>query len=664
MSIVKFIGATRYLAIVPIIGLAVAAAVMFAFGGIGLIMFVIRSITEATAGHAATVLPIFELLEYVHQFLIGTVLYITAMGLYQLFIQDVPLPMWMKTESSEDLETNLIGVTVVVLAIEFLGAVFSGRQDNLLEYGAGIALPIAALGVFMGLKHRGQEKQAAKRQTKRRPINRREAASAIARKSQENVVKQGLFNHGEEKSTTRTTASQPPTEDRTPACGRNATNWGAHRRQATPRSAHAEWQPPRQRDPLALLAASNVGRTPSLVPVRHGRMLASPFAFYRGAPAVMAYDLAQTPSSGIVAQLCGDCHISNFGMFASPERSLVFDLNDFDETLPGPFEWDVKRTAASIVVAARNAQLSAKDARAAVALAMRSYRTKMAELAAESHLGVWYSHTTANTLLEMVSKRARKAAEGQLARVQAKDRLRAFSKLTEVVDGKRRIIHEPPLIFRLEKAEDDIRTWLTELFTAYYESLEDSRKRLLSRYRLVDVAHKVVGVGSVGTRCFISYWQGVDEGDPLFLQVKQASASLLEPYLGPSEYAQPGQRVVTGQRLMQAANDIFLGYTHSGGHDYFVRQLYDMKGSADLERISGRYLERYAALCGAVLARAHARTGDAAQIAGYLGKGDSFDTALVEFAVRYADQNDADYALFKQAAADGRIEAAVDEPTA
>jgi uncharacterized protein (DUF2252 family) len=436
---------------------------------------------------------------------------------------------------------------------------------------------------------------------------------------------------------------------------------GRAQRKITPRAAHAAWNPPPGRDPLALLAASNGGRTPALVPVRHARMAASPFAFYRGAPAVMAYDLAQTPSSGIVAQLCGDCHISNFGLFGSPERNLVFDLNDFDETLPGPFEWDVKRTAASIVVAARNARLADKDARTAVAVAMQVYRTQMAEFATASYLGVWYSHTTADRLLRMAGKRERKTVQGRLARVQTRDRLRAFAKLTEVVDGERRIIHDPPLLYRLDKHEADIRTWLTELMTTYYDTLEESRKRLLARYRLVDVAHKVVGVGSVGTRCFITYWEGIDEGDPLFLQVKQANASLLEPYLGPSEYAQPGQRVVTGQRLMQATNDIFLGYAHSVDHDYFVRQLYDMKASADLSQISPTSLAHYAALCGAVLARAHARTGDAAQIAGYLGKGDRFDTALVEFAVRYADQNDADYTLFKEAIADGRIEAVADE---
>ena len=240
---------------------------------------------------------------------------------------------------------------------------------------------------------------------------------------------------------------------------------GRTRRQQTPPAAHAEWQPPRQRDPLALLAASNAGRTASLVPIRHARMAASPFAFYRGAPAVMAYDLAQTPSSGIVVQLCGDCHISNFGLFGSPERTLVFDLNDFDETLPGPFEWDVKRTAASIVVAARNAGLADKHARAAVALAMQAYRTTMADFASASYLGVWYSHTTTSTLLEMADKRERKAMQGRIARVQARDRLAAFAKLTEVVDGERRIIHDPPLIVRLDRSEEDIRTWLNDPIT-------------------------------------------------------------------------------------------------------------------------------------------------------------------------------------------------------
>ena len=436
---------------------------------------------------------------------------------------------------------------------------------------------------------------------------------------------------------------------------------GRERRKTTRRSAHAEWAPPQGRDMLGLLTASNEGRVAELVPIRHSRMLASPFTFYRGAPAVMAYDLAHTPSSGIVAQLCGDCHISNFGMFASPERALVFDLNDFDETLPGPFEWDVKRTAASVVVAARNAKIDEDDAQEAVALALRIYREKMHEFAYRGYLDTWYSHTEADVFLEMVEKKHRKTASAQLARVQQRDRLAAFAKLTEVVDGQRRIIHDPPLLYRLEKHESATRLWLTALFKTYFESLEESRKRLLSRYRLIDLAHKVVGVGSVGTRCFISYWEGDSEDDPLFLQAKQANPSLLEPYLGRSEYDYPGQRVVTGQRLMQATSDIFLGYTRAGDQDYFVRQLYDMKGSANLDTIPAAYLVRYAALCGAVLARAHARSGDPAEIAGYLGKSNAFDKALVEFAFRYADQNDADYAAFKQAVAEGRLDARTED---
>lgn len=434
---------------------------------------------------------------------------------------------------------------------------------------------------------------------------------------------------------------------------------GRSLRATTPRSAHAEWSPPQDRDMLALITASNEGRVESLVPFRHGRMLASPFTFYRGAPAVMAYDLAHTPSSGIHVQLCGDCHISNFGMFASPERALVFDLNDFDETLPGPFEWDVKRAAASIVVAAHNANLTRKDAKKAVQMAMRIYRKQINDYARRSYLDTWYSRVEADVFLEMVEKKHRKAASTQLARVRDKDRLAAFSKLTEVVDLERRIIHNPPLIYRLDKREENIREAIIELFTAYGASLEDSRKRLLSRYRFVDLAHKVVGVGSVGTRCFISLWIGIDEDDPLFLQVKQARPSLLEPYLGCSEYDHPGQRVVTGQRLMQAANDIFLGYGQIGSEAYFIRQLFDMKGSVNLETIPALYLERYAGLCGAVLARAHARTGDAAQIAGYLGNSDSFDQALVEFSFRYAEQNNEDFKEFQQSVEDGRLQAKI-----
>jgi uncharacterized protein (DUF2252 family) len=317
----------------------------------------------------------------------------------------------------------------------------------------------------------------------------------------------------------------------------------------------------------------------------------------------------------------------------------------------------LKRTVASIVVAARNAGLTKKEAKKAVQMAARVYREKIHDFSRLSYLDTWYSRVEADVFLDMVEKKHRKTATSQLARVRDKDRLAAFNKLTEVVDLERRIIHNPPLIYRLDKTEEDIREAIRELFTAYYESLEDSRKRLLSRYRFVDLAHKVVGVGSVGTRCFISLWIGIDEGDPLFLQVKQARPSLLEPYLGSSVYDHPGQRAVTGQRLMQATNDIFLGYGRIGDETYFIRQLYDMKGSANLEKIPAAYLQRYAGLCGAVLARAHARTGDPAQIAGYLGKSNSFDQALVEFAFRYADQNESDWKVFKKAVKEGRLEA-------
>ena len=398
---------------------------------------------------------------------------------------------------------------------------------------------------------------------------------------------------------TRDIAALPPTAPGLSVADRYEI--GRNRRKNVPRSAHADWQPLPERDMPAVLEATNQNRVAALVPIRHDRMAVSPFTFYRGAPAVMADDLSHTPGSGLMVQLCGDCHISNFGLFASPERNLVFDLNDFDETLPGPFEWDVKRAAASIVIAARNANLNTRDARRAVLMALRVYREKMHELAERSYLNTWYSVVEADVFLKVAGKKNRQTATAGLSRVQAKDRLRAFAKLTELVDGERRIINDPPIVHRLDKHEDEVRQWVTSLFETYYESLEDSRKHLLARYRLVDVAHKVVGVGSVGTRCFISLWLGKDDADPLFLQVKQANPSLLEPYLGRSTYDHPGRRVVAGQRLMQATSDIFLGSASSAGDAYFIRQLYDMKGSADLSQIPAAYLERYAALCGACL---------------------------------------------------------------
>lgn len=431
---------------------------------------------------------------------------------------------------------------------------------------------------------------------------------------------------------------------------------GRARREQAPRSAHAEWSPARGRDALALLAASNANRVPEMVPIRHGRMLQSPFAFYRGAPAVMAFDLVGTPVSGLDAQLCGDCHATNFGLYGSPERSLVFDVNDFDETLPGPFEWDLKRFAASVIVAARTVGMADSTARRAVEEGIGAYRARMREFAHSGFLEVWYRNTRASDILQVAGKRHRDITEAKLQKAQSRDRLRAFDKLTTMEAGERRLVNDPPLIIRLSKEEGAVREWLRELFTTYAESLDPSRRHLLARYRLVDVAHKVVGVGSVGTRCFVTLWMGLDEQDPLLLQVKQAGTSVLEPYLGRSEYAASGERVVTGQRLMQATSDVFLGHARSGELEYFIRQLHDMKGSADFAAMPPSFLARYAALCGRVLARAHARTGDPARIAGYLGKGRAFDEALTGFGERYADQNDDDFARFRQAVSDGHIE--------
>lgn len=435
---------------------------------------------------------------------------------------------------------------------------------------------------------------------------------------------------------------------------------GRTQRQEVPRSAHAYADTTPERDLLGLIEASNSGRVASLIPVRYGRMATSAFTFFRGTPAVMAADLSRTPTTTLTTQLSGDCHISNFGLFASPERRLVFDLNDFDETLPGPFEWDVKRMAASIVVAARDAGLTDKAAQKAVQMAVRVYREKMHDFAGRGHLEAWYSVVDSTVFMQMAEKKDHKVVRRGLTKVKSRNSLRAFNKLTETVDGQRRIISDPPRVVPLNRDEQAVRDWIVDLFETYFDSLDDSRKHLLSRYQFADVAHKVVGVGSVGTRCFISLWLGKDATEPLFLQVKQASPSVLEPYLGRSGYENSGRRVVAGQRLLQSASDIFLGYATVGENDFFVRQLYDMKGGVDLSAISAAYLARYGGLCGAVLARAHARSGDAAQIAGYLGRSDRFDRALIRFAFSYADQTDGDWKAFNQAIKDGRIEARPD----
>ncbi|WP_216361535.1 DUF2252 domain-containing protein [Candidatus Chloroploca asiatica] len=437
---------------------------------------------------------------------------------------------------------------------------------------------------------------------------------------------------------------------------------GRAARERASRSAHARWKPSADRlDPVALLEAQTPARLPELVPLRYGRMLASPFAFLRGSAIVMAHDLARTPNSGITVQLCGDCHLSNFGVYASPERALLFDLNDFDETLPGPFEWDVKRLATSFVVAARSNDFSARQSRRAAQVAVLSYRETMRRFAEMRELELWYHRIEATQLLEMldqiVSGRAAKMAKTDMAKARRKDSLQALDKLTTFVDGQRRFISDPPLLVPLSSGSHEER--IREEFRTYRESLQDDRHDLLMRYRVADIARKVVGVGSVGTRAYVILLLGRDANDPLLLQVKQANHSVLEPHLAPSRYANQGQRVIAGQRLLQAASDIFLGWnTGADGNDYYWRQLRDMKGSAEVSMLGPDGLQLYAAICGGALARAHARSGDRITIAAYMGKGEAFDEAITAFAERYADQTERDHEALAAAVKEGRIVAA------
>jgi uncharacterized protein (DUF2252 family) len=458
-------------------------------------------------------------------------------------------------------------------------------------------------------------------------------------------------------------------DDRSPAERAEA---GKAARESTPRTSHGDWSPAADRpDPVELLEQQATSRVGQLLPLRYGRMLVSPFTFYRGAAAIMAADLAGTPRSGFTAQLCGDAHLSNFGAFASPDRELVFDVNDFDETLPGPWEWDVKRLAASFAVAGRASGFGGRERRAIVAAVAAEYREAMRRHAELGNLEVWYTKMDVPTIAERwaaaAGEKEVKAFRRNLAKTQAKDRMRALSKLTHEVDGKLRIVNEPPLIVPLreltEHEPEEIEARVLEILGDYRETLAEDRRVLLDSYRYVDAAHKVVGVGSVGTRAWIVLLQGRDEGDPLFLQVKEAQPSVLEPYAEPTAYAQQGERVVQGQRLVQAASDILLGWVRAEGvdnkkRDYYVRQLWDQKGSAQVEKMDPRALTAYAQICGATLAHAHARSGDRIAIAGYLGKGDTFDRAIAAFAESYADQNERDYAALKAAEAEGRIEVA------
>jgi len=447
---------------------------------------------------------------------------------------------------------------------------------------------------------------------------------------------------------------------------------GQKARAVAPRQGHGDWAVASDRlDPVAILEGQATTRVAELVPIRYGRMAASAFAFYRGAAAVMAADLAPMPRSGLNVQLCGDAHLANFGGFASPERSLVFDINDFDETHPGPFEWDVERLAASLEIAGRSRGFNSKARTAIVTRAVGSYRETMRTFAGMSNLDIWYARLDIEGMVSRWGREAGgqlvKAMQRVVTKAESKDRLKAKAKLTRMVDGELRFASDPPLLVPATDIFSDadrqqIEQAIHEALRLYRRTLTGERRHLLESYRFVDLARKVVGVGSVGTRSWVALMVGRDDDDPLFLQVKEAEASVLEPYVGKSGFANHGQRVVEGQRLMQAASDIFLGWQHVDGvdgrvHDYYMRQLWDWKASADLDNMAPEMMKIYGQMCGWALARAHARSGDAVAIGAYLGKNDAFDQALGHFARTYADQNERDHAALVDAIASGRLTA-------
>ncbi|GAA0899126.1 DUF2252 domain-containing protein [Virgisporangium aurantiacum] len=448
---------------------------------------------------------------------------------------------------------------------------------------------------------------------------------------------------------------------------------GRAARKVAPRAGHAEYTPaPKRRDPIDVIEAQSATRVPELVPIRYARMTESPFRFYRGAAAIMAMDLAETPRSGISAQLCGDAHMLNFRLLASPERNLLFDINDFDETLPGPWEWDLKRLVTSLVIAGRQNGFATRQRRDVVVATARSYRESMRRFAAMRNLEVWYAKVDVDVVQKLYATQLRKTGRDRLAKAiskaRSKDNLMAFDRLTYVVDGQRRITSDPPLLQPigdllpdLERAE--LEDTIRGLIRGYCESLPSERRALVEQFEFVDMARKVVGVGSVGTRCWIILMLGRDERDPLLLQVKEAGPSVLAEHVGPSRYANQGQRVVAGQRLMQAAGDTFLGWQTVQGidgatRDFYVRQLYDWKGIAIAEQMPPEGMLRFGELCGHTLARAHARSGDRIGIAEYLGSSDAVDQALAPFAESYADQNERDHAALVEAVRTGRVEAA------
>jgi uncharacterized protein (DUF2252 family) len=454
---------------------------------------------------------------------------------------------------------------------------------------------------------------------------------------------------------------------------------GRAARSAVPRDRHSAYGPSADRpDPVGLLERQAATRVPDLVPVRYHRMLASPFSYFRGAALSMAADLAATPVSGLAVQACGDAHLSNFGVYASPERALVFDLNDFDETLPGPWEWDVKRLAASLEVAGRGNGYRSGPRRKVVTAAVARYREAMRVFAGQGDLDVWYARAETGALREQfgsqLAARERQQADSAVAKARTRDSLQAFAKLTRQVDGKPRIVADPPLLVPLSDLVTDsadqakLETELRSLIGGYRRTLETDRRYLLEQFEFADMARKVVGVGSVGTRCWIVLMLGRDASDPLFLQVKEAERSVLEDFAGASQYANHGQRVVAGQRLMQAASDIFLGWQRTKidpdgrPHDFYIRQLRDGKFSVGIETMTAAGMRAYGELCGWTLARAHARSGDRIAIAAYLGQSAVFDQAIAEFAAAYADQNERDHQALSAAVASGRVTASAEGP--
>ena len=443
---------------------------------------------------------------------------------------------------------------------------------------------------------------------------------------------------------------------------------GKRARKQVTRSSHRDWAPaPDRRSPVDVLAEQDVTRVPELVPIRYGRMLVSPFTFYRGAAAIMAGDLGDQPNSGLEAQLCGDAHLSNFGVFESPDRRLVFDLNDFDETLRGPFEWDVKRLAASLAVAGRDRGFADAERRAATLAALRMYRQAMREFASMRDIDVWYARFDVERFLDQwraeLGKKRAKGLEREMAKARSKNSVRALERLSRLVDGRHRIVSDPPLIVPIEEmgvTEQEVEPMLKRLLSSYRRTLDADRRMLAGRYHYAHAAHKVVGVGSVGSRAWIILLLGRDGDDPLFLQAKEAQRSVIEPYATKSPFENQGRRVVEGQRVMQATSDVFLGWLRTEGldgesRDFYVRQLWDGKRSAEIEEMDPDQLARYGSVCGWTLARAHARSGDRQAIAAYLGGGTAFDDAVADFAELYADQNQRDYELLQAEVEAGRL---------